>query len=95
MPPRKAIPLTILVDATLLALESADVQLLKLPAEQFCISPLLPYTNKYGNSMTAPPETLILLSKVSKTVPEAVAGRLRTTVHTLDTKDAETMVVPA
>ena len=37
----------------------------------------------------------MLLSKVSKTVPLAVAAKLRTTVHTLATKDAETMVVPA
>ena len=45
--------------------------------------------------MTAPPDTLILLSNVSKTVPESVAGKLKTTVHTPATKDAETMVVPA
>ena len=35
VPPRNGMPLMILVDATLLELESADVQLLKLPAEQF------------------------------------------------------------
>ena len=35
VPPRKGMPLMILVEATLFALESADVQLLKLPAEQF------------------------------------------------------------
>ena len=55
----------------------------------------MPYTNRYGYNIQAPPDTLMLLSKVSKTVPLAVAAKLRTTVHTLATTDAETMVVPA
>ena len=72
-PPRTGSPWTILPEATLVALASAETQSLVLPAEQFWIKPLLPYTNRYGCSDTIPPDTEMLLLKVSTTVPEAVA----------------------
>jgi len=74
VPPRIGKPLTIFPVDTLLAFESAETQLLKSPAEQFCINPLLPYTNKYGWIITHPPDTAILLSKVNVVAPLPVAA---------------------
>ena len=73
-PPRTGSPLTILVDVTLVEFAVADTQSYKLPAPELRIKPKFPYVNKYGNSMTAPPETDTLLLMVMVTAPEPVAA---------------------
>ena len=77
-----------------MALASEDVQLLKSPAEQFCINPLFPYTNRYGNNITTPPETEILLSNVSVCAPLEVAELLKTAVQRFDVIDANAVIDP-
>jgi len=91
-PPRTGSPLTILVDVTLVEFDVADTKSYRLPAPELRIKPKFPYVNRYGNSMTAPPETETLLLIVMVTVPEPVAAFDMTKVVALVT---ETTVVLA
>ena len=73
-PPRTGKPLTILVDVTLVEFAVADTQSFRLPAPELRIKPKFPYVNRYGNSITAPPETDTLLLMVMFKVIELVAA---------------------
>ena len=73
-PPLTGSPFTILVDVMLVEFEVADTKSFRFPAPELRIKPKLPYVNRYGNSMTAPPETDTLLLIVMVTAPEPVAA---------------------
>ena len=91
-PPRTGNPLTTFVDVMLVEFAVADTQSFKLPAPELRIKPKFPYVNRYGNSMTAPPETDTLLLIVMVTVAVPVAAFDMTKVVALVT---ETTVVLA
>jgi len=66
--------------ATLTSFASAETQSVGSPAEQFRISPALPYTNTYGCSETTPPDTETLLLKVTVIAPIVVVALESTTL---------------